>query len=504
MGSSLGHIRCVLILALSFCSLPVNAFGLSTLNALTTRIFSSANSEVAIADTGARASFEEFEVLKSQGLLTKSDIALLDKYSYRSGCFGLAVSRCDKHVLDEQAQQRAAVSMAVCEIQSASDNIVPAECTYFATENAYDGVPHANCLNALARTDRYWTSYSGYHREITQLCDAYRRSHITELSLDMLQFAMRQQEAALKHANASNAAWREEQLDLMANLSAAQLQALADTQASAQASTELVQRRAEDEIARAVTEHETRLADAAQAVIAQVVSRLSELPDELLSEVTARLGSEILSPLFARTEILGDRLGELDGQLSSAAETGQSLATVAESNLALTRSTHTEHLALAQLTSDLATSLRTGIADFNESMTQAAAQVAHELNVSVARTLEEAREELKFGLGDILRGTALHLLGSAYGVAQPVAVALFLLISPILFAAFVRPTIRMLTFLPRVLQQVLASPRRVSPAPPVSKSTRHVRFELPPARMPVASSRSPAAYRRAVSLPPGV
>lgn len=49
-----------------------------------------------------------------------------------------------------------------------------------------------------------------------------------ELSLDMLQFAMRQQEAALKHANASNAAWREEQLNMMANLSAAQLQALAE------------------------------------------------------------------------------------------------------------------------------------------------------------------------------------------------------------------------------------------------------------------------------------
>ena len=44
----------------------------------------------------------------------------------------------------------------------------------------------------------------------------------------MLQFAMRQQEAALKHTNASNAAWREEQLNLMANLSTAQLQALAD------------------------------------------------------------------------------------------------------------------------------------------------------------------------------------------------------------------------------------------------------------------------------------
>ena len=44
----------------------------------------------------------------------------------------------------------------------------------------------------------------------------------------MLQFAMRQQEAALKHANASNAAWREEQLNMIANLSAAQLQALAD------------------------------------------------------------------------------------------------------------------------------------------------------------------------------------------------------------------------------------------------------------------------------------
>ncbi|KZV76600.1 hypothetical protein PENSPDRAFT_385850 [Peniophora sp. CONT] len=315
-----GQVLTSLLLVACLCLHTVNAFGLSTLNALTSRIFSSSNSEVAAVDPAVRASFEEFEVLKSEGLLTKSDIALLDKYSYRSGCFGLAVSRCDKHVLNEKAQQRAAVSMAICEIQSASDNIVPAECASFASEHVHEGVSHNECLNALARTDRYWTSYSGYHREITQLCDAYRRSHITELSLDMLQFAMRQQEAALKHANASNAAWREEQLNLMANLSAAQLQALANTQASAQASTAVVQQRAEDEIARAVAIHEHRLADAAQSVIAQVVARLSGLPDELLSEVAVRLGPEVLSPLFARTEVLGDRLGELDGQLTTTTE----------------------------------------------------------------------------------------------------------------------------------------------------------------------------------------
>ena len=121
-------------------------------------------------------------------------------------------------------------------------------------------------LSALARTDRYWTSYSGYHREISASIDpgsrcaselissanssALRRlspqshhgcaslpifsSHFSaytlkqELSLDMLHFAMRQQEAAMKHANASNVAWREEQLNLMANLSATQLQVLAE------------------------------------------------------------------------------------------------------------------------------------------------------------------------------------------------------------------------------------------------------------------------------------
>ena len=88
--------------------------------------------------------------------------------------------------------------------------------------------------------------------------------------------------------------------------------------------TTIVQQRAEDEIAHAVTVHELRLADAAQAVITQIVARLSELPDELISEVTSRLGLEVLSPLFERTEILGERLGELDVQLSTAAEVSHS------------------------------------------------------------------------------------------------------------------------------------------------------------------------------------
>ena len=65
----------VILLLLSCLCLPsADAFGLSTLNALTTRFFSSPNSDVGIADPAARASFEEFEVLKSEGLLTKSDI----------------------------------------------------------------------------------------------------------------------------------------------------------------------------------------------------------------------------------------------------------------------------------------------------------------------------------------------------------------------------------------------------------------------------------------------
>ena len=152
-------------------------------------------------------------------------------------------------------------------------------------------------------------------------------------------------------------------------------------------------------------------------------------------------------------------------------------------------------------------------------MVQAAALVAHELNTSVARTLEEAREELRFGLGDILRSTTLHLLSGVYSATQPIAVspatkcaaqidspnvfvqiALVLLISPILFAAFVRPAFRVLTLLPRVLKRLTA----VGEPAPVPKGVRHVRFELPPARMPVVPTRSPAAYRRAVSLPPGV
>lgn len=76
---------CIYWLLVALVSLPnINAFGLSTLNALTTRILSSSGSAVGGADSLARRNFEEFETLKSEGLLTKSDIGAFASVDYQT------------------------------------------------------------------------------------------------------------------------------------------------------------------------------------------------------------------------------------------------------------------------------------------------------------------------------------------------------------------------------------------------------------------------------------
>ena len=95
---------------------------------------------------------------------------------------------------------------------------------------------------------------------------------------------------------------------------------VSQAQQSAQTSTALVQQRAVDDITRVVAAHELRLTEAAQAVVAQIMSRLAGLPGELLGEIAARLGPEVLEPLFSQTDALSDRLGRLQGELTTTTE----------------------------------------------------------------------------------------------------------------------------------------------------------------------------------------
>ncbi|TDL24565.1 hypothetical protein BD410DRAFT_94477 [Rickenella mellea] len=78
----------------------------------------------------------------------------------------------------EEERVRAAVSMTLCELATARHHSTPLECSPFFldSENLVSGPSHlSNCVDALSRSAQHWSSYSGYMREIPQLCSSLRR-----------------------------------------------------------------------------------------------------------------------------------------------------------------------------------------------------------------------------------------------------------------------------------------------------------------------------------------
>ncbi|KZP28084.1 hypothetical protein FIBSPDRAFT_817673 [Athelia psychrophila] len=112
--------------------------------------------------------------------------------------------------MHEAQRVRAAISMTLCELATASQS-PPLECTPFAPPHAeHDSeAEHEHlqppCVAALSRSPQSWSSYSGYLREIPQLCYAFRRwndidtarhiyANITREKIALLQYMRRREE----------------------------------------------------------------------------------------------------------------------------------------------------------------------------------------------------------------------------------------------------------------------------------------------------------------------
>ncbi|TRM57494.1 hypothetical protein BD626DRAFT_211910 [Schizophyllum amplum] len=114
----------------------------------------------------------------------------LDAYARRPDCFkdsaALISARCEDLDARENERVRAAISMTLCELATAKHHTPPLECAPFAA-GAHDAPESAvgECVNALSRSAQYWSSYSGYLREIPQLCFAYRRWHDIDTAKDI-------------------------------------------------------------------------------------------------------------------------------------------------------------------------------------------------------------------------------------------------------------------------------------------------------------------------------
>ncbi|EMD34804.1 hypothetical protein CERSUDRAFT_54833, partial [Gelatoporia subvermispora B] len=114
----------------------------------------------------------------------------LDTYTRRPDCFGRAAkhirTQCAEIDMEEDERVKgapsqilrttrtnhatAAIAMTLCELSTAKHYSPPLECSLFLSESDTNSVmsndAQSNCVEALSRSAQYWSSYSGYLREV--------------------------------------------------------------------------------------------------------------------------------------------------------------------------------------------------------------------------------------------------------------------------------------------------------------------------------------------------
>lgn len=80
-------------------------------------------------------------------------------------------TRCEESHMDEQERIQAAISMTLCELATARHHAPPMECAAFSKgqQSPPSGHVQAACVEALSRSAQFWSSYSGYLRELRKL-----------------------------------------------------------------------------------------------------------------------------------------------------------------------------------------------------------------------------------------------------------------------------------------------------------------------------------------------
>ncbi|KAL1719110.1 hypothetical protein EV715DRAFT_272919 [Schizophyllum commune] len=135
----------------------------------------------------------------------------LDAYARRPDCFkdstALISARCEELDSREDERVRAAISMTLCELATAKHHTPPLECAPFApgANGRSSDAAAGECVNALSRSAQYWSSYSGYLRELPQLCFAYRRWHDIDTAKEIYRNATLRELEVLEKVDARGA-----------------------------------------------------------------------------------------------------------------------------------------------------------------------------------------------------------------------------------------------------------------------------------------------------------
>ncbi|KAJ7138514.1 hypothetical protein C8R43DRAFT_606360 [Mycena crocata] len=116
--------------------------------------------------------------------------AALESYSRRPDCFRRVAAtirlRCGELEMDEDERVKAAISMTLCELATATHHSIPLECASFTVDSESPPMQiQGECVDALSRSAQFWSSYSGYLREVPQLCFAFRRWNDIDTAKDI-------------------------------------------------------------------------------------------------------------------------------------------------------------------------------------------------------------------------------------------------------------------------------------------------------------------------------
>lgn len=97
-----------------------------------------------------------------------------DGYMRKNDCFQDAArhakSRCEVSHMSEDERIQVAIRLTLCELATARHHTPPLECSPFKN-NFGSHIPHhavGDCVDALSRSAQFWSSYSGYLREIRE------------------------------------------------------------------------------------------------------------------------------------------------------------------------------------------------------------------------------------------------------------------------------------------------------------------------------------------------
>ncbi|KAJ3860358.1 hypothetical protein EV359DRAFT_67398 [Lentinula novae-zelandiae] len=176
--------------------------------------------------------FKALEIKAGGAVLLRDKDALSDSYfnslGRSSDCFhkvaGSIRTRCSELDMNEEERVVAAISMTLCELATAKHHAPPLECDIFSArlrasgpregfsdeQEEFEADIRGNCVNALSRSAQFWSSYSGYLREVpmlmvgpiipAQLCFTFQRENDIDNAKDLFRNISLNQEQFLRMA----------------------------------------------------------------------------------------------------------------------------------------------------------------------------------------------------------------------------------------------------------------------------------------------------------------